>query len=96
MTTMLIIILLQQDDCFNSPPIIQQPYEPTASTSILMDQAVFPQSHAGYVDSLMSESPVSIMDSTPMFWFDNWSYQQQFASTMSSQLSFDDIMNGYA
>jgi hypothetical protein len=44
----------------------------------------------------MSESPLSIMDSTPMFWFDDWSYQQQFSSTMTNQLSFDDIMNGYA
>ncbi|KIM84687.1 hypothetical protein PILCRDRAFT_818286 [Piloderma croceum F 1598] len=87
---------LQPDDCFISSPIIRQPYEPTASTSILMDQAVFPQSHVGHVDLLMSESPVSIMDSTPMFWFDDWSYQQQFSSSMSNQLSFDDIMNGYA
>jgi hypothetical protein len=87
---------LEQDDCFSSPPIIQQPYEPTASTSILMDQAVFPQLHVGQVDLLMSESPLSIMDSTPMFWFDDWSYQQQFSSTMTNQLSFDDIMNGYA
>jgi hypothetical protein len=93
---MLKIILLEQDDCFNSPPIIQQPYEPTASTSILIDQAIFPHSHIGHVDLLMPESPVSIINSTPMFWFDDWSYQQQFSSTMSNQLSFDDIMNGYA
>jgi hypothetical protein len=86
---------LKQDDFFSSP-IIQQPYQQADSTSILMNQDVFHPAQDAHANSPMSQFHEQVVDSAPTYWFDDWWYQQQFSSTMSNQILFDDIMNSYA